>query len=133
MLTVPVVLVAGKPRMNYERAERADDANHVAEHLAFVPLRLGLRQRLRETVVDRAREELLAAVETPGLQQFLGANDAKRIEELWPDDVLAAFTARQRQIRHSRVIAACRPCDKRRIFVVWMCASVKNAGRRLKP
>ena len=133
MLTVPVGLVAGKPRMDHERPERADDANHVAEHLAFVPLRLGLRQRLREAVVERAREKLLAAVEPSGLQQFLGANDAKRIEELWTDDVLAAFTARQRQIRHPRVIAACRPCDERRVLIVGMCAGVKNAGRRLKP
>ena len=94
---------------------------------------LGLRQRLRETVVERAREKLFAAVETSGLQQFFGADDAKRVEQLGPDDVLAAFTARQRQIRDSRVIAACRPCDERRVLIVWMCAGVENAGRRLKP
>src|SRR5262245_57655203 len=77
-------------------------------------------------------EELLGTIETSRLQQLLGANDAERVEELRADDVLAAFAAVQRHVRHARMIAACRPCDEGRIFVVRMRACVQHAGGSLQ-
>ena len=132
MLSVAVGLVARKPRMNHEWPEQPNDANHVAEDLALVPFRLGLGQRFREAVVECAREELLAAVEPPRLQQFLGANDTKRVEQLRPDDVLPALAACQRQIRDARVVASCRPRHERRVFIIGMGARVEDARGRLQ-
>ncbi len=132
MLTVAVGLVPGEPRMDHERPEQPDHANHVAEHLAFAPLRLRFRQRLREAVVERAREELLAAIEPPRLKQFLRANDAQRVEQFRTDDVLPALAARQRQIRDARMVTSRGPRDERRVLIVGMRAGMKHARRRLQ-
>ena len=105
---------------------------HVAERVALAPLHRGFRARLREAVVERAAEELFAAVEAPRLQQLLGADDAERVEELGADDVLPALAAIQRDVRDARVIAARRPRDERRILIVGVGAGVKHAGRRLQ-
>ena len=48
------------------------------------------------TEIERAREKLLAAIETTRLQQFFGADDAERVEEFRPDAILPALAAIQR-------------------------------------
>ena len=53
---------------------------------------------LREAVVDHRREVLLVDAVVPvGQQQFLGADQAERIEQLRADRVVAAFAAVERQ------------------------------------
>ena len=99
----------------------------------LVPLGAGFADRLGEAEVERAGEELIAAVERPRLQQLLGANHAERVEQLGADDVLAALAAIERQIGHARVIAARQPRDQRRVLVVGMRAGVHRAGGRPQP
>ena len=54
--------------------------------------------RLREAVVVGAGEELAAAVEPTGGEEFLGADQADRLLELRPDTVLSALAAGQREV-----------------------------------
>jgi hypothetical protein len=131
MLPVTVGLVPGESRMNHEWPEQADHANHVAQDFALAPLRLGLGQRFREAVVERAGEELLAPVESPRLKQFLGANNAQRVEQLRADDVLSALPASERQIRDARVVTACGPCHERGVLIIRMGARMQDTRRRL--
>jgi hypothetical protein len=113
MMAVTVGVGAGKAGDDNQRTERADDADHVVEHILLGPARCRLGARLRESEINRAREELVAAIEPARLQQLLGANDAKRIEQLAADDVLTALATGQRQIGDARVVAACRPRQER--------------------
>jgi hypothetical protein len=76
---------------------------------------------------------LLPAIEAPRLEQFLGADDTERIEELGADDVLAAFASVERQVGDACVVSACHSRDERRVLVVRMCGGVERAGRRLQP
>src|SRR4029453_7847023 len=119
--------------MNDERPEHPDHADHVAKDLALAPLRFGLGQRLRETVVEGAREELFTPTEAPRLEQFLGADHAERVEQLRADDVLPALSTREREIGDPRLVAPRRPCDKRRVLIVWMRTGKEHARRRLEP
>ncbi len=133
MLTVPIRGRAAEACRDDERAVLPDDADHVAQHLAAAPLRAGFLERLREAVVHGAGEELLAAVQAASLQQLLGADDAERFEQLGADDVLAAFTAIERQIRHPRVLGARQCRNQRRVLVVGVGAGMKGAGGGLEP
>jgi hypothetical protein len=133
MMTMAIGRRSRKSRVDDERTEHANHAHHVAEHLALVPLGRGLVARLREPIVERTREELFAAIQSPRLQQLLGANHSKRIEQFRADDVLPAFTAIERQIPDACVIASCRSRQKRRILIVGMRSRVQDARRRLQP
>ena len=89
----------------------------------------GLLEGLREAVVERPREELLAAVERAGLQQLLGPDDAERLEQLRADHVLAAFAPVERQVRHARVVAPRHPRHERRVLVVGMAPPCAGRSR----
>ena len=67
------------------------------------------------------------------LQQLLGADDTERFEQLGADDVLAALTAIEREIRDARVVGARQRRNQRRILVVGVGAGVKGAGGGLEP
>jgi hypothetical protein len=67
VLAVAVGRRAREARDDDERAEEAQGAHHVREHDALAPLLGGLGARLREAVVEGAREELLAAVQAARL------------------------------------------------------------------
>ena len=132
MMAVPIGRRAAEARVDDERPEQADDAHVIGERVALAPLHRRFRARLREAVVEGVAEELLRAVEPPRLQQLLGADDAERVEQLGPDDVLSALAAVERDVGDARVIAARRARNERRILVVWMRARVEHAGRRLQ-
>ena len=87
---------AGEARDNHEGAKGSNDSHHITEHILLSPLRSCLGSCLRETVVDSAREELIAPIKTARLQQLLSANYAQRLEEIGTDDVLSTFTAIER-------------------------------------
>ena len=132
MVTVTVCGCAREARDDDERAIRADDAHHVGEHFAFGPTLLTFGARLRETKIERAREELIAAIEPARLQQLFGADDAQRIEQLWPDQILPALAAIEREIADARAVAACEPRDQSGVFVVRVRARVQHTRRRLQ-
>ena len=133
VMTVTVRRCAAEARIDDQRTEHADDTHHVVEHVTLVPLARRLLTTLREAVIDRAREELFAAVEPPRLQQFLRSNDAQRLEQLGPDDVLAAFAAVQREIRDPCMIATRRAREESRVLVIGMRSGVQRACRGLEP
>ena len=62
--------------------------------------RLFLAERVAE--IHGAREVLLRAIEAMRREQFLGAENAERVEELGADLVLPAVAARRRHERHAR-------------------------------
>ena len=133
MVAVAVRRCTCKARIDHQRAKHPDDPNHVAEHFALVPSGRSLGQGLGETEIERAGEELFAAIETPCLQQLFGPNDAKSVEQLGADDVLTAFPSVERQICDPGVVAPRRPCDERRVFVVRVCSRVEGASGRRQP
>jgi hypothetical protein len=59
----------------------------------------GLLQRLGVAEVVGAGKELPRAVEPPGGQQLLGPDQAERLTQLRPDEVLPALTAVEGQVR----------------------------------
>src|SRR5207249_3634455 len=127
MMPVAIGWRSAEARVNDERPEHADHAHEVAERVAFAPLHRGFRARLREAVVEGVTEELLRAVETPCLQELLGADDTERVKQLAADDVLPALASIQRDVRNSRMVAARRPRNECRVLVVWMRAGMKHA------
>ena len=110
------VTVCRRPRVsgiNHERSEHPDDAHHVGQRLALVPLASCFGERLRKAVVERPPEKLPPAIEAPRLQQLFRPNDAERVEKLGANEVLTTLAASERQERHPRVIATCKACKER--------------------
>ena len=85
--------------------QRPDVADVVADDLVVPPLLDRFLDAEREAEVDRAREELLRAVEAMHGQQLLGAEDAERLEQLRPDLVLPAVAAGRRHEHGSHALS----------------------------
>src|SRR4030095_16578419 len=71
-------------------------------------------------------------VQPPCLQQFLGADDAERVEQLGSDDVLSPLAAGQRQVCDAGVVTARRSRPERRIFIIGMGTGMEDACCRLQ-
>ena len=106
MLSVAVARSAAEAEQDHVRPVAADHPDHVRENAVVSPLLQRLVGRARESEIDGAREELLGAVDLPRRQQFLRANHAELRALFGADQVLAAFAARQREIRGAHVAAA---------------------------
>ena len=74
--------------------------------LSLVPNLERLAIILGVTEINGAGEELLAAINAPGSEQFLRADDAKFLAELRPEHILAAVAASDREIGGAVVAAA---------------------------
>src|SRR5439155_11578102 len=83
---------------------------------------------LREAEIDRPREELPSAVESPRREQFLRADDAELFAELRPQDILPAVAARDGEIRRSIPVAAREVRDELRVLIVLMRRDVEHAA-----
>jgi len=70
------------------------------------PLLHRFRRRFAEAEIDRAREELLRAIDLPRRQQFLRTNDSQLRPLLRSDQVLPALPARAGKIGRPHVAAA---------------------------
>jgi hypothetical protein len=130
MVTVSVLGSAGESRDDDEGSVQTDHPNEIGQDRLFAPLLCGLDMCLAETEIEGAGEELLSAVEAPGLQKLLGANDTESFEELRTNDVLASVASRHRDIRDAGMVAPGEPSDQSRVLVVGMSAGVQRAGRR---
>ena len=98
MVPVPVGRRPGEDGDDDLRAEPPDHIHHVFQNRVARPEAERLFGRLREAEIVGARKKLARAVELTGREQLFGANDAELGAELGPDEVLATFTARQREI-----------------------------------
>ena len=120
------------------RAHRHDDVgpqgpdmtHEVAENLLPSPLleRFLLAERIAK--VHRAREVLLGAIEAVCRQEFLGAENAQRVEELRADLVLSAVAARGGDERHPRPDVPRVERERRVVLVVWMRGHVRDRPDR---
>ena len=59
----------------------------------------GLLDVLGEPEIECTGEELAATVHPPGGDQLTGPDDAQALVQLRPDEVLAAFSPREREVR----------------------------------
>src|SRR5713101_7753092 len=92
---------APSPRGDRDRdrwSKRTVRGNHVREQRVTRLEAERLFHGLRETEVVGAGEELTSPIEPAGGEEFLGADDPELGAELGTDSVLAALTAREREI-----------------------------------
>ena len=103
------------------------------KHVLAAPLLERFVEALREPVVDHRREVLLVdAVVLVGGQQFVGADQPERVEQLRADRVVAALAAIERQQRHARAVAAAQLRQDAAVLVIRMRRDVHHAGRGLE-
>src|SRR3954467_4098680 len=80
--------------------------HNVAENAVVTPFLQSFCGGFGKTKIDRPCKKLLRAVNLPGIQQLLGADDAQLGALLGADQVLAALAARQRKVRCAHMAAA---------------------------
>ena len=127
MVTMAVRRGAREHRDDDLRPEAADHVEDVFENRVARPEPKRFVGGLGEAEVVRAGEELARAVELAGGQQLLGADDPQLGTELGADEVLAAFAAREREIRGLCAHAARQQHQQLRVFVVGVRADHEHA------
>src|SRR5581483_5470046 len=95
----------GEARDDDVGTEFTDDTHDITEHFIVAPDAQRFLRRLGIAKINGAGEELAAAVELAGGEQFVGADEAELFIELRPQLVLPAVAAIDRKV--SRAIAAC--------------------------
>jgi len=119
------------------RREARDD--HVGLKAADVPDDVGqdgvvspdlqrLVRTLREAEIERAREELFAAVDAARVEQLLRAEDAEELAFFVADEVLSAVAARHRQVGGAQQALVREVGDQRGVVVVGMRGDVHCAS-----
>ena len=130
---VPVSAALGRESRDDDVGpERPDDPDDIGQHLLPVPDSQGLAGTLGEAEVDRAGEELPAAVEPPRGQQFLGPDHPELFEELGTEHVLPAVAAGQREVGRAVVAAAGQIGDQLGVLIVGMGGDVEHAAHLAK-
>jgi hypothetical protein len=93
------------------------------------PLVHGFGHYFRETKIDGAGEELLSPIHPSRRQQFLRPDHAQRAALLGTDQVLATFTARDREISRPHVATTGKVRQHVGTFVVRVgCDHQQGAG-----
>ena len=128
MLAVAVARRAAEAQDDHVGTEAADHPNHVAEDFVAAPLLETFLGRFGEAEIDGAREELLRAVDAPGRQQLLGADDAELVALFGADQILPAFAARQRKIAGAHLAPARQISEQRGVFVIGMRGDHQHAA-----
>ena len=127
-MSVRVCRIGRKTRDDDVRPKGADDTHDIRQDLLAVPDSQCLLWRFGEAKVERAGEELPAAIYVSGGEEFLGSDDAELFPKLPPEDVLSAIAARQREIRRAIVPSARKIGDELRVLVVRMGCDVEHAA-----
>ena len=91
-----------------------------------------LLRRFGEAEIDGAGEELLSAINAPGRQQLLGANDAELVSLLGADEILTAFTSRQRKVAGAHLAATSQIGQQRSVLVIGMRRDHQNAANHVE-
>ena len=118
VLSMPVPRRARKHGHDDVRPEPAHHAHGVLEQGVRGPEPEGFLERLGEAEVVRPREELLGAIRGARGQQLARAQQAQRLSQLFPDQVLPTFAPRERQVGGPRTVALCRKGQELGVFVV---------------
>src|SRR5437763_1295098 len=92
--------LSGKASDDDVRPERAHDADDIADHLLMIPGVQRLLEILGISKVNRASEELPPAVEPPGGQKLLRADDTQLFAKLRTKHVLPAIATGDGEICH---------------------------------
>jgi hypothetical protein len=131
MVAVAVSRVALKTR---DQDERPVDANHthdIAQDRFLSPFFERLVEAFREPVVRNRREVLrVDAVVAIGGNQFVGTDQAERVEQLRPDRVVARFATGQGEQRHAGTVTPAEHRQHTAMLVVWMGSGVHRARCR---
>ena len=133
MVAVAVARSAVKAGDDDVRPVEPHDANAIAQHILLAPVLERLVHALRESEIGHAGKELVNAVISAGCQEFLGAHQAQRVEQLRSDEVRAAFAAVEREQPRTHALGAGEPGDERPVLIVRMSGGVKHRGRRPEP
>lgn len=133
-MAVAVARVAAEAGDKDIRARAPHDAHDVREHFLFAPpAPEGLIDALRETVVDRASEELLDAVAAVRLELLEGPEEAESVEEVRGDDVRAALAAREGELDGPQTLAARKSREESGVFIIGMGREVDDGAGGLEP
>ena len=128
---VPVLAwgtIGGKVGDEHVRAERANHSHHVGQYFFFAPELECLPVILGISKIPGPREELLAAVNPPRRQQFLGADHPQFVADFRSEHILPAVAARQREIGGTAIAAARQEGEQARILVVRMRRDQEHAS-----
>src|SRR5947208_4571759 len=118
VVTVPVARRTGEDGNDDLGSKPPHYLEYVAEQRVAGPEAQGFVDRLGIAEVVRAREELAGAVDPPGGEQLLRADDAELGAELGADQVLSPFAAGERQIGHLSAEPPGEEGDQIRVLVV---------------
>src|SRR5215471_16963034 len=83
---------------HHVRPERTDDSNNVRKDHLPIPDSQGLLRALREPKVNRPCKELLASIQPPGRQEFLGPKDSQLIAKFGAKHILPPVPSRHGKI-----------------------------------
>ncbi len=131
-MAVPAGVFGCEPADDHVGPEGADHPDDIAEDFFFSPEGERLYRALRIAEIDGRGEELLGAVDPAGGQQLLGSDQPDFGSLLRADQVLAAFTARQRQVGGPVGAPLGKISKNGRILIVRMSADIKNAPENVQ-
>src|SRR5262249_35585067 len=94
VMSMPALAGRREARHDDIRLKSADVPDDVGEDRVVSPDLQRLGRILREAEVDGPREELLAAVDAPGIEELLRPEDAEELGFFVADEVLSAVAAR---------------------------------------
>ena len=117
-MSVPVARGPAPHGDEHMGTEVPDRPHEVGEDAFALPLGEGLFGGLGVAEVERAAEVLPRPVDGSGGQKFAGADDAEAFAEFRPDEVLAAFAPREREIGGLDAPAASERREERGVLVI---------------
>ena len=129
VLPVPVPRRAREAQNHHIRTEPANHPHHIGKDAFAPPFGERLFGRFGKPEVDGAREELFRAIDPPGRQQFLRADQPQQIALLGTNQVLPAFAAGQRQVPRAHVAAARVVGQNRGILIVGVRGDHQHAAQ----
>ena len=120
--------IGGKDGDDHVGPESAHHPHHVGQHFFFAPELERLPVILGIAKIPGPREKLLAAVNPPRRQQFLGADHPQFVPDFRSQHVLPAFAAVDREIGGAAIAAPRQKGDQARVFVVRMRRDQEHAS-----
>src|SRR6266404_1805774 len=122
MMSVPVVLGAGKSRDQDIGAKSANDAHDISErHIVTAPFLKSFVRSLRISEISNTGKSLLNSVVAIGGQQLQRAQHPEHIEQTAAELVLSAFATSQREQQGLHAFSARLHRQQATILVVRMC------------
>ena len=128
VLAVAIARSAAEAQDDDVGTEAPDHPDHIAQNFFAAPFLETFLGRFGESEIDGAGEELFRAVDTPGREQLLGANDAELVALFGADEVLTALAAGQREIAGAHFSTTRQIGEQRGVFVIGMRGNHEHAA-----